>query len=172
MRWYKTAKLYCEHDPAARYVLEVILTYPGYHALGFYRVAHALHQCHLKLLARIVSNVGRFFTNIEIHPAATLGNHILIDHGAGVVIGETATLGDYCHIYHGVTLGGKSSLKEKRHPQLDSHVTVGAGAILLGNINIGSHATIGAGSIVLKDVPANDIVAGNPAKSIKKDGSK
>lgn len=168
MKWLDTARAYKKHDPAARSVLEVILLYPGYHALGFYRVARVFYNIHLYFIARLISQLGRFFTQIEIHPGALIGRRFIIDHGSGVVIGETAVVGDDCLIHHGVTLGGKSREKGPRHPRLMNHVTVGSAVQIIGNITIGNNVTIGAGSVVTKDVVDNDVVAGIPAKSIKK----
>lgn len=167
MRAYDTAKAYLKYDPAARNIFEVIVLYPGYHACGFHRCAHFFYNKKLFFTARLISQIGRWVTQIEIHPGATIGKRLVIDHGNGVVIGETAVIGDDCLIYHGVTLGAKRVEKGKRHPTLGNNVVIGAGAQVLGNINIGDGAIIGAGSIVTKDVPPNDVVAGNPAKSIK-----
>ena len=167
MGWLDTAKAYKQHDPAARSVLEVMILYPGYHAMFFYRIAHCLNWCHLRFLARFVSQLGRFFTQIEIHPNAKIGKRFMIDHGSGVVIGETAIIGDDCLIHHGVTLGGKSRQGGKRHPTLGNMVHIGAGAQVLGNIHIGDGAVIGAGSVVTKDVVPCDIVAGIPARTIR-----
>ena len=168
MKWLDTARAYKKNDPAVRSLLEVILLYPGYHALGFYRVAHFLNTIHLYFLARLVSQFGRFITQIEIHPAAKIGRRFVIDHGNGVVIGETAIVGDDCLVHHGVTLGSKVREPIKRHPTLQNGVRIGALAVLLGDITIGEGAIIGAGSVVTKDVEAHDIVAGVPAKSVKR----
>lgn len=167
MKWLDTARAYKKHDPAAHSILEVMFLYPGYHAMFYYRIAHALFQCHLKFLARLVSQLGRFMTQIEIHPGAQIGRRFMIDHGNGVVIGETAIIGDDCLLHHGVTLGGKSRQQGKRHPTLGNMVHVGAGAQILGNIHIGNGAVVGAGSVVTKDVAACDIVAGIPARTIR-----
>lgn len=167
MRWLETAKAYKQHDPAVRSIFEVILLYPGYHAMFYYRIAHALYRCHLYFLARLVSQIGRFLTQIEIHPGAEIGRRFVIDHGNGVVIGETAIIGDDCLIHHGVTLGGKSREVGKRHPTLGNKVHIGAGAQIIGAIHIGDHAVIGAGSVVTKDVAECDIVAGVPARTIR-----
>src|SRR5439155_27199289 len=134
-----------DRDPAARNVWEIILTYPGFHALFFYRLAHAAWINGLKGIARFISNVGRFFTGIEIHPGATIGRRFFIDHGMGVVIGETAEIGDDCLLYQGVTLGGTGNEKGKRHPTLGNGVVVGTGAKVLGAIRIGDYVKVGAG---------------------------
>lgn len=155
-----------ERDPAARHWLEVLCCYPGFHAIVCHRVAHWLYHRHLPFFPRLISHLGRFFTGIEIHPGAVLGKGIVIDHGMGVVIGETAIVGDYTLIYQGVTLGGTGKETGKRHPTVGSHVVIGAGAKVLGNINIGNHARIGAGSIVLRDVPAHCTAVGVPGRNI------
>jgi serine O-acetyltransferase len=151
-----------ERDPAARSSLEVILTYPGFHALQFHRLAHNLHRRGVPLLPRLVSHISRCLTGIEIHPGAQLGTGLFIDHGMGVVIGETAELGRDCHLYQGVTLGGTSTRRAKRHPTLGDHVTVGAGASVIGAVSIGDNVRIGAGSVVVTNVPANATVVGVP----------
>ena len=168
MKWLDTARAYLKQDPAAHTIFEVIILYPGYHALFFYRIAHFFYTLKLFFIARFISQVGRFFTQIEIHPGAQIGQRFVIDHGSGVVIGETAIVGDDCFVYHGVTLGAKRIEKDQRHPRLGNHVIVGSHAQILGNITVGDHSVIGAGSIVTKDVPARVVVAGNPAKIIKK----
>ncbi|HWO73166.1 MAG TPA: serine O-acetyltransferase [Dehalococcoidia bacterium] len=155
-----------ERDPAARSRLQVILTYPGFHARQLHRLAHALHQAGVPLLPAIVAFLNRFLTGIEIHPGAQIGEGLFIDHGMGVVIGETAVIGDNCHLTQGVTLGGTSNLREKRHPTLGNNVVVGAGAKIIGNITVGDHATIGAGSVVVSNVPAYATVVGVPGKVI------
>ncbi|MBL0318090.1 MAG: serine O-acetyltransferase [Alphaproteobacteria bacterium] len=158
-------------DPAARSRLEVILCYPGFHAVFFHRVAHRLWKWKLLLLARLLAHVSRMFTGIEIHPGAVLGRHIFIDHGMGVVIGETSKVGDDVTIYHGVTLGGTSAVAEKgslRHPQVGNHVVIGAGAKCLGPIHIGSGARIGANAVVVKDVADGMAMVGIPAKPVEK----
>lgn len=157
-----------ERDPAARNAVEVFFVYPGIHALIFYRGAHWLWQKHLKFLARFLAHIGRFLTGIEIHPGAKIGKGLLIDHGMGVVIGETAEIGDNCTIYHGTTLGGRSLNKNtKRHPTLKNNVIVGAGAKLLGPIVIGEGARIGANAVVVKDVPAGVTVVGVPGRLLE-----
>ena len=153
-----------EKDPAARTTLEVIINYPGLHALWMHRIAHCLWNRKLRFLARLLSQWNRFWTHIEIHPGATIGNRFFIDHGAGVVIGETAEIGDNVLLYQGVVLGGTSLKKEKRHPTIGKDVVIGAGAILLGPIVIGDGAKIGAGSVVIRDVPPEKTVVGVPAR--------
>jgi len=152
-----------DRDPAARGALDVILSYPGFHALTAHRFIHMVHATGVPLLARWLAHVSRFLTGIEIHPAAKVGTGVFIDHGMGVVIGETAEVGDGCTIYQGVTLGGRSLTRGKRHPTLGKNVIVGVNAIVLGPITIGDNAKIGAGSVVLKDVPANATAVGVPA---------
>lgn len=156
-------------DPAARNAWEV-LTYAGLHAVFWHRVAHFfwLHKC--KFLGRLISQVTRFCTGIEIHPGATIGKGFFIDHGMGVVIGETAEIGEDCLIYHGVTLGGTSLEKKKRHPTLGNNVVIGAGAKVLGDINLGDNVQVGANAVVLKDVPANSVVVGIPGRVVVQDG--
>jgi serine O-acetyltransferase len=151
-----------QRDPAARGTLEVILAYPGFHAREFHRLAHALHVRKIPVIPRVISNFTRLVTGIEIHPGATIGEGLFIDHGMGVVIGETAEIGDDCHILQGVTLGGTSMHRTKRHPTLRNGVVVGAGAKLIGAIEIGDNARIGAGSVVVSNVPANATVVGVP----------
>jgi serine O-acetyltransferase len=151
-----------DRDPAARSSLEIILAYPGFHALQFHRVAHSLHRRGVPVLPRLISHTARFLTGIEIHPGATIGDGLFIDHGMGVVIGETAELGENCHLYQGVTLGGTSTKRAKRHPTLGKGVTVGAGAQVIGAINVGDNVRIGAGSVVVTNVPENATVVGVP----------
>ena len=155
-----------ERDPAARSTWEVITCYPGFHALLIHRLAHRLWRIKLRWLARFVSHVSRFLTGIEIHPGAKVGRRVFIDHGMGVVIGETAELGDDCTLYHGVTLGGTSWNKGKRHPTLKQGVVIGAGAKLLGPIVVGEGAKIGSNAVVVKDVPAGATALGIPARVI------
>lgn len=159
------------NDPAARNALEV-LTYAGLHAIIWQRVAHFFWRHNLKLLARVVSQTTRFFTGIEIHPGATIGKGFFIDHGMGVVIGETAEVGDDCLIYHGVTLGGVSLEKKKRHPTLGNNVVIGAGAKILGAITLGDNVQVGANAVVLKDVPPNSVVVGIPGRVVLQDGQR
>ena len=161
-----------ERDPAARSVLEIICCYPGFHALVIYRVAHWLWQRDFLLLGRFISHIGRFLTGIEIHPGAKIGARFFIDHGMGVVIGETAEIGDGVTLYHGVTLGGTTWKKVKRHPTLGKNVVVGAGAKILGDIKIGDGSVVGSGSVVVKDVPPNSTVVGIPGRVVFKDGHK
>ena len=151
-------------DPAAKSALEVFLLYPGLHAVWLYRVAHALWNSDHRLAARALSEVARFLTGVEIHPAATIGRRLFIDHGQGVVVGETADIGDDVLMYHGVTLGGDSMRREKRHPTVEDCVTLGANATLLGDITVGESATVGAGSVVAESVPAGATAKGVPAE--------
>lgn len=159
-----------ERDPAARNWLEVLCCYPGLHAIALHRVAHWLHLRRISFLPRFLSHLGRFLTGIEIHPGATLGQGVFIDHGMGVVIGETAIVGDDCLIYQNATLGGTGKESGKRHPTLGSNVVVGAGAKVLGNIQIGDRVRIGAGSIVLRDVPDDCTVVGVPGRVVSRTG--
>jgi serine O-acetyltransferase len=151
-----------ERDPAAVSNLEVVLAYPGFHARQWHRLAHALYERRVPVLPRVISHISRALTAIEIHPGAKIGEGFFIDHGMGVVIGETAEIGDDCHLYQGVTLGGTSRLRAKRHPTLGNNVVVGAGAKLIGAITIGDNSRIGAGSVVITDVPPNATVVGVP----------
>lgn len=155
-----------ERDPAARNWLEVLFCYPGLQALLFYRLAHWLYQVGIPFIPRLISHISRFLTGIEIHPGATIGRSVFIDHGMGVVIGETANIGDYTLIYQGVTLGGTGKESGKRHPSVGENVVVGAGAKVLGNILIGNNVRIGAGSVVLRDIPADCTVVGVPGRII------
>lgn len=155
-----------ERDPAARSVLEILVAYPGLHAAWGHRINHWLWKHNFKTLARLGSHIVRFLTGIEIHPGATIGKGFFIDHGMGVVIGETAEVGDYVTLYHGVTLGGVSLEKGKRHPTLGDRVVVGAGAKILGNITIGEGSRIGANAVVVKSVPANSVVVGVPGEVV------
>lgn len=154
-------------DPAARSVAEVILCYPGLHALWFHRLTHFLWQHKLKLLARTLSHINRFLTGIEIHPGAKIGQRFFIDHGAGVVIGETSEIGDNVLLYQGVVLGGTTLEKKKRHPTLGNNVEMGSGAIALGPVTIGDGARIGSGSVVIKSVPPGATVVGIPGKTVE-----
>lgn len=156
-----------ENDPAARTKLEVFLLYPSIHARLAHMISHFLYKKNLLFLARLISQIARFLTGIEIHPGATLGAGILIDHGMGVVIGETAELGDRITIYHGTTLGGTGKEKGKRHPTVGDNVVIGAGSKVLGNIKIGSNSKIGANSVVLNDVPEGATVVGIPGRVVK-----
>ncbi len=157
-----------ERDPAARNLWDVMTTYPGVHAMIWYRLAHFLWQKGLKWLARFVATTARWFTGIEIHPAAKIGRRVFIDHGMGVVIGETAQIGDDCTLYHGVTLGGTSWQEGKRHPTLGARVVVGAGAKILGPITIGDDVRIGSNAVVIKDVAAHNTVVGIPGRIVHK----
>jgi serine O-acetyltransferase len=162
-------------DPAARGccgVIEVVLSYSGYHALKMHRLAHFLLRMGIPLLPRFVSQISRFFTGIEIHPGARIGKGFFIDHGMGVVIGETTIVGDDCTLFQGVTLGGTGKESGKRHPNLGNHVLVSAGAKVLGNITIGDYCKIGAQSVVLKDVPAHCTVTGVPGRIVRQRGVK
>ncbi|AFY55419.1 serine O-acetyltransferase [Rivularia sp. PCC 7116] len=159
-----------KRDPAAKNWLEVFLLYPGPQAIILYRIAHLLHKAGVFFLPRFISHLARFLTGIEIHPGALIGKGVFIDHGMGVVIGETAIVGDYCLLYQGVTLGGTGKESGKRHPTLGRNVTVGAGAKILGNIKIGSNARVGAVSVVLKDIPANSTVVGIPGRIVTQRG--
>lgn len=159
-----------ERDPAARNWLEVVFCYPGLQALVFHRFAHLLYKLRLPLIPRVISHGSRLLTGIEIHPGATIGKGVFIDHGMGVVIGETAIVGDYALIYQGVTLGGTGKETGKRHPTLGENVVVGAGAKVLGNIHIGDNVRIGAGSVLLRDVPSGCTVVGVPGRIIYKSG--
>ena len=161
-----------ERDPAATSKLEVVLTYAGYHALLAYRIAHRLHAWGVPFIPRVISQLARLLTGIEIHPAAKIGRGFFIDHGMGVVIGETAEIGDQVTLFQGVTLGGTGKERGKRHPTLGSHVVVGAGAKILGGIRIGDNVKIGANSVVLKSVPANSTVIGVPGRIVKAQGER
>lgn len=161
-----------ERDPAARSTAEILLTYSGLHAVLLHRVAHKLHQNKCYVTARIISQLGKFFTGIEIHPGATIGKGLFIDHGTGVVIGETAEIGDSCILYQGVTLGGTGKGKGKRHPTLGNNVMVGCGAKVLGPFKIGDNVKIAANSVVLHEIPENCTAVGAPARVVKRDGVK
>jgi serine O-acetyltransferase len=156
-----------DRDPAARNVAEIVLTYPGFHALFFYRLASAIWNRRFKGVARFISNLGRFFTGIEIHPGARIGRRFFIDHGMGVVIGETTEIGDDVTIYQGVTLGGTSLRKEKRHPTIEDWVVIGAGATVLGPVIIGHNSRIGSGSVVVVTVPPHSTVVGIPGRVVE-----
>lgn len=159
-----------DNDPAARSLLEVVFTYSGLHALWAHRIAHALFKQRLFGLARLISQVSRFFTGIEIHPGAVIGQRFFIDHGMGVVIGETCEIGDDVVIYQGVTLGGTGKERGKRHPTIESNVVIGSGAKVLGSFTVGANSRIGANAVVLKEVPPNSTVVGNPGRIVKRDG--
>jgi serine O-acetyltransferase len=160
-----------DRDPAARTVLEVLLCYPGLYAIWAHRLAHRLWKSGFKLIARCLSHFMRILTGIEIHPGAAIGRRFFIDHGMGVVIGETAEVGDCVTLYHGVTLGGTSLQKTKRHPSIGDHVVIGAGAKVLGAITIGSHSRIGANAVVVKSAPPHSVVVGVPGQIVLRDGS-
>lgn len=168
----KDLKAVMKHDPAARSKLEVVLTYSGFHALLLYRFAHFLHVHRWRLAARMVSQFAKFLTGIEIHPGAKIGSGVFIDHGEGVVIGETAEVGNNVTIYQGVTLGGTGKDKGKRHPTIEDGVMISAGAKVLGPFTVGKNAKIGAGSIVLKEVPPNATVVGVPGRVVKIGGER
>ncbi len=161
-----------ERDPAARSILEVVLCYPGFHAILFHRIAHFFYNKRLFLPARIISQLSRALTGIEIHPGARIGKGFFIDHGMGVVIGETTEIGDNVTLYQGVTLGGTGKEKGKRHPTIGNNVVIGAGAKVLGSIEIGDNTKIGAGAVVIKPVPPNCTVVGVPGRVVIKDGNR
>ena len=161
-----------ERDPAARSTLEVLLCYPGVHALAFHRIAHAIWRRGWTIPARFLSHVSRFLTGIEIHPAARIGPGLFIDHGMGVVIGETSEVGENVTLLQGVTLGGTSLKREKRHPTLGNNVVVGAGAKIIGGFKIGDGSRIGAGSVVVREVPPNSVVVGVPGRVTYRDGQR
>lgn len=163
---FDTAKSILKRDPAARSLFEVLLLYPGVTALFYHRIAHRLYGWRRYLLARLISQWSRWITGIEIHPGATIGKRLFIDHGMGVVIGETAVIGDDCTIYHGVTLGGKNGRNGKRHPTLQNRVVVGANAQVIGNITLENDVVVGAGAVVVKSVSSSKTVAGVPAREI------
>jgi serine O-acetyltransferase len=158
-----------ERDPAARNGLEVIFIYPGFQAVVSHRFAHSLWRRNLKFISRVLSQLARFFTGIEIHPGAEIGKGFFIDHGMGVVIGETSEIGENVTVYHGVTLGGTSFTRGKRHPTIGNYVTIGAGAKILGPLSVGEYSKIGANSVVIKDVPANSTVVGIPGSVVSRE---
>lgn len=162
---YEDAKNIQHKDPAATSIFHVIILYQGFHVLVFHRIGHFLYKKKLYFLARIVSQIARFITGIEIHPGAQIGRRLFIDHGMGIVIGETTTIGDDCTIYHGVTLGGTGKDKNKRHPDICNNVMIGCGAKVLGPIKIGDNVKIGANAVVLNNVEKNSTVVGIPAHS-------
>ena len=157
-----------ERDPAARNVFEVALLYPGFHAVLMHRLAHMLYKCGLRFIPRLISQISRFFTKIEIHPGATIGKGLLIDHGCGVVIGETTVIGDDCTIYQGVTLGGTGKETGKRHPTLGNNVMVGAGAKILGPFKVGDNSKIAANAVLLQEVEPDSTCVGVPARVVKR----
>ncbi|MCB1177190.1 MAG: serine O-acetyltransferase [Leptospiraceae bacterium] len=166
---FENLKFIKQHDPAAKSLIEIALCYPGLHALWLHRIAHRLFKWNVPLFPRMINYFSRFLTGIDIHPGAKIADGILIDHGAGVVIGETTVIGKGCLIFQGVTLGGTGKETGKRHPTLGEHVVVGAGAKVLGNITINNNVRIGAGSVVMRDVPANCTVVGIPGRVVKSD---
>lgn len=164
-----------ESDPASRNYLNILINYPGLHAMFFFRINHFLWKtCHLKLIARFLSQICRIFTGIEIHPGATIGHRLFIDHGMGVVIGETSIIGDDCQLYQGVTLGGVGTGEHtcKRHPTLMDNVMVSCGAKVIGDVTIGSNSIVGAQTVVVKDVPENCTVVGVPAYIVRENGKR
>lgn len=161
---YEDAKNIQSKDPAATNILYVILLYQGFHVLIFHRIGHFFYKHKLYFLARMISQISRFLTGIEIHPGAKIGRRLFIDHGMGIVIGETATIGNDCTIYHGVTLGGTGKDKKKRHPDIGDNVIIGCGAKVLGPIKIGNNVKIGANAVVLKEIEKDTTVVGIPAK--------
>ena len=165
----EAVQAYRQRDPAAHSDLEVLLCYPGLHAVLWHRFAHGLWRRGLRVPGRFIAHIGRFLTGIEIHPAARIGRRLIIDHGMGVVIGETAEVGDDCYLYHQVTLGGTSSEHGKRHPTLGNGVIVGAGAKILGAITVGDNARVGANAVVVQAVGANETVVGIPARPVERD---
>lgn len=161
-----------KRDPAARNVLEIFFLYSGFHALIYYRIGNFFYRHRLFFIARLISQLGRFFTGIEIHPGATIGRGLFIDHGSGVVIGETAEIGDECTLYQGVTLGGTGKDTGKRHPTLGNGVLVGAGAKVLGPFKVGDRAKIAAGSVVLSEIPDDCTAVGSPARVVRRNGER
>lgn len=161
-----------ENDPAARSWFEVVFTYAGLHAIWSHRIAHFFYRKRLFSIARLISQVSRFFTGIEIHPGARIGNKLFIDHGMGVVIGETCEIGDEVVIYQGVTLGGTGKEKGKRHPTIGNRVVIASGAKVLGSFKVGDHSNIGANSVVLREIPSNSTVVGIPGRIVKRNGQR
>ncbi len=162
------AKNIVKKDPAAPNIFTVIFLYPGFHAILIHKLTHYLYNKHMFFIARLISQIGRFLTGIEIHPGAKIGKRLFIDHGMGVVIGETSIIGDDCTIYHQVTLGGTGKEAVKRHPTIGNNVLIGCGSKILGNITIGNNVKIGSNSVVLKDIPDNSTAVGIPCKIINK----
>ncbi len=167
--WKESVDVIREKDPALKGAVEVLL-YPSFWAVINHRIAHSLYKKNLKVPARFISQLSRFLTGIEIHPGATIGKRFFIDHGAGIVIGETAEIGDNVMLYHGVTLGGTGKQKNKRHPTVEDNVMIGAGTIVLGPVTIGANTKIGAGSVVTQDLPADVTAVGSPVMIVRKDG--
>lgn len=161
-----------DNDPAARNKFEVLFTYSGLHAIWAHRISHCFYKNHWFTVARVISQVARFFTGIEIHPGATIGAGLFIDHGMGVVIGETCEIGDNVVIYQGVTLGGTGKEKGKRHPTIGNNVVIGSGAKVLGSFTVGDNVNIGSNAVVLREVPANSTVVGNPGRIVKRNGER
>ncbi len=170
--FYEEIKTAQKRDPAAKSFLEILLLYQGLHALISHRIAHFFYKLHLFFLARLISQISRGLTGIEIHPGAKIGKRFFIDHGMGVVIGETAVIGDDVLLYQGVTLGGTGLEKGKRHPTIGNNVVIGTGAKVLGNITVGDNSYVGANAVVIKDVPANSTIVGVPGRITKQDGKK
>lgn len=171
-KWLKkNIQVIYERDPAVKSALEVMLCYPGFHAIIMHRIAHWFYSKRFFLLARFISQLNRFFTQIEIHPGAKIGEGFFIDHGAGVVIGETAEIGDNVTLYQGVTLGGTGKEKGKRHPTVGNNVVISTGAKVLGSFKVGDNVKIGAGSVVLKEVPPDSTVVGVPGRVVKREGT-
>ena len=161
-----------QNDPAARNIFEVLVCYPGLHALILHRINHNLYELEIPFLPRLISHIGRFFTGIEIHPGAKIGRKFVIDHGMGIVIGETTEIGDNVLMYQGATLGGTGKHKGKRHPTIGNHVVIGAGAMVLGPINVGDYSRIGAGAVVVKEVPPRCTVVGVPGEVVRINGER
>jgi len=172
MRIVEDIRAYKKNDPAARSAIEILLLYNGLHATFWHRIAHWLHLHKFRFLARCISQITKFFTGIEIHPGATIGRRLVIDHGTGIVIGETAEVGDDCLLYQGVTLGGTGKDVGKRHPTLGNNVMVGSGAKVLGPFKVGDNARIAANSVVLREVPENATVVGVPGRVVRLSGEK
>ena len=172
MHFFEDIRAFRKNDPAARSSLEIVLLYNGFHAIFWYRIAHWLHTHHCRFLGRWISQTTKFFTGIEIHPGATIGRRLVIDHGTGIVVGETAEIGDDCLLYQGVTLGGTGKDVGKRHPTLGNNVMVGSGAKVLGPFKVGDNARIAANSVVLREVPPNATVVGVPGRVVKISGEK
>lgn len=172
MHLMETLRAYQHNDPAARSKLEILILYNGVHAILLYRISHWLWRHHLLFLARLISQIAKWLTGVEIHPAATIGRRLVIDHGTGIVIGATTIIGDDCLIYQGVTLGGTGISQGKRHPTLGNNVMIGSGAKVLGDIRIGNHSRVAANSVVLRDVPDNSTVVGVPGRIVRINGEK
>lgn len=172
MHLMETLRAYQSNDPAARSKLEILILYNGVHAILLYRISHWLWRHHILFLARLISQIAKWLTGVEIHPAATIGRRLVIDHGTGIVIGATTNIGDDCLIYQGVTLGGTGISQGKRHPTLGNNVMIGSGAKVLGDIRIGNHSRVAANSVVLRDVPDNSTVVGVPGRIVRINGEK